>query len=172
MRAGAVGAVLLVVAVVAMETSGRRRSTQAPEPQTSAPIQTQAPRVEQPAAPSIAQATPALAPALTVSPIPPLPVNATSVPDEYFLKLAAMVDLAGAKDHRPDKKHWEQALAIAQNLSGGPCDCEQRNWLNHFMEMGNYALSDADQDYYQSAQLMATLGRNDHDAMAISQRPN
>ena len=103
--------------------------------------------------------------------IAPLPANATSIPDEDLLRLAGMVDLAGASDHRPDKVRWTQALAAAEKLQAGPCDCEQRNWLNHFVEMGNYALSGADEGYAQSARLMATLGRNDRDAMAISHRP-
>ena len=61
---------------------------------------------------------------------------------------------------------------MAQKFSVGLCDCEQRNWLNHFIEMGNAALANADDDYCVDADLMAILGRNDKDAMAISHRPN
>ena len=98
--------------------------------------------------------------------IAPLPANATAVPDEDLLKLAGLVRLANARYARPDKARWSQAIPIAQQLLAGPCDCEQRNWLNHFVAMGNDAVANSDAQYHEEAQLLATLGRNDEDAMA------
>jgi len=98
-----------------------------------------------------------------------IPANATSIPDASLYRLSMMVNLAEARDHRPDKAQWEQAVVIAGKLLEGPCDCEQKNWLKHFVEMGNYALSNSD-EYYKSAQLMATLPRNDNEAMALSHK--
>ena len=98
--------------------------------------------------------------------IAPLPANATAVPDEDLLKLSGMVRLANARYARPDKARWNLAIPIAQQLLTGPCDCEQRNWLNHFVAMGNDAIANSDNRYHEEAQLLATLGRNDQDAMA------
>jgi hypothetical protein len=106
-----------------------------------------------------------------IDPIPPLPANATSIPDEDLLKLSAMVDLADAATHRPDKERWKQAISISQKLMEGPCDCEQRNWLTRFVEMGNFALSDSESEYRGYATMMATMGRNDNQAMAMSKKP-
>ena len=104
--------------------------------------------------------------------IPALPANATSVPDDNILTLARFVDLPNSAEHHPDKKRWSQAITAAEKLAQGPCDCAQRNWLTHFIEMGNFALSDSESDYRESAKLMATLGRNDEHAMALSKRSN
>jgi hypothetical protein len=102
----------------------------------------------------------------------PLPANATSIPDDRLLHLSTLVNLAGARDQQPEKNQWTQALPVAQKLLDGPCDCAQRIWLKHFVEMGNYALSDSTGQYHETAKLMATLGRNDGEAMALSHKPN
>ncbi len=102
--------------------------------------------------------------------IPPLPPNATAVPDRDLLALAQAVDLPNATSHRPDKERWKQALLVAERLEQGPCDCEQRNWLTHFIEMGHFALVGPEADYREAARLLSTLGRNDAQAMALSQR--
>ena len=106
-----------------------------------------------------------------VESIPPLPADATFVPDEDLLKLSTMVDLAGAATHRPNKDRWRQALAVSQKLMEGPCDCEQRNWLSRFGEMGNFALTNSETEYRNYATLMSNLGRNDNQAMAMSKKP-
>ena len=82
-----------------------------------------------------------------------------------------MVDLANAADRPPDKEKWQQALVIADKLQQGPCDCEQRNWLHHFIETGNSALT-APADYAENVQLMLKLARNDKQAMIISHKTN
>ena len=132
------------------------------------PTAQQAPQTPPPdAAPTVVAQAPSAAPE-ALETIAPLPPNATSVPDEDLLKLSGMVELGSAQYDRPDKARWSQALPIASKLLHGPCDCEQRNWLNHFVGLGNEALSDANGQYYQDAKIMATLGRNDNDAMARS----
>lgn len=91
----------------------------------------------------------------------PLPANAAFVPDENLLQLSALVDLPNAANRNIDKSPWPQAVAVAEVLAQGPCDCEQRNWLNHFIEMGNDAISGADDAYYKLADLMVKMARND-----------
>ena len=123
----------------------------------------------------LAQASPSAEPVATaLSPvsIPPLPTNATSVPDDDLLRLSALVDLASAADRPPNKDGWRQAISIAEQLQQGPCDCEQRNWLHHFVETGNSALGGSSSDYAENAQLMLTLARNDKQAMALGHKTN
>lgn len=93
--------------------------------------------------------------------IPPLPADATFVPDADLLKLSALVNLPNAEERHIDKDQWGRALPIAQKLVQGPCDCEQRNWLVHFIEMGNNALAGSDDDYYRLAGAMRKMARND-----------
>ncbi len=93
--------------------------------------------------------------------IPPLPANAASVPDADLLKLSAMVNLPNADERHIDKNQWAAAVPIAEQLVQGPCDCEQRNWLNHFIEMGNDASPGSDDAYYKLAVLMRKMARND-----------
>ena len=93
--------------------------------------------------------------------IPPLPANATSVPDADLLKLSAMVNLPNAEERRIDKEQWGRALPIARQLVQGPCDCEQRNWLNHYIEMGENALAGSNDAYFKLAILMQKMARND-----------
>ncbi len=93
--------------------------------------------------------------------IPPLPANAVSVPDADLLKLSAMVNLPNADERRINKEQWALAVPIAKQLVQGPCDCEQRNWLNHYIELGNDALTGSDDAYYNLAVLMHKMARND-----------
>ena len=111
-------------------------------------------------------------PPLTVASIAPLPANATSVPDSYLLQLSTLVDLDNARDQRPNKNRWMQAIPAAGKLLEGPCDCEQRNWLTHFVEMGNFALSNSDNEYHELAALMTGLGRNNNQAIALREKSN
>lgn len=101
-------------------------------------------------------------------PIPPLPANATSIPDGYLKKLSMLVGLPDAAAHAPDKAHWSQAIPIAQKLSDGPCDCAQKVWLKRFVEMGNYALTNSADQYNKAAKYIITLGLNDQQAMELS----
>ncbi len=87
---------------------------------------------------------------------------ASTVQNADLKHLAALVNLKRAKQERPDKTQWKQAIPAAQQLLLGTCDCEQRNWLKQFITMGDHALSNS-KDYYASAQLMDRLPLNDQE---------
>ena len=168
-----IGTLLLAVAVYAVASINGGlgyRAHKALVPVAIAPVQPpSATGTPSPASAGVAEVTAATPePAIT---IPPLPANAVSVPDEDLLRLSAMVDLANAADRPPDKAGWQQALLIADRLQQGPCDCEQRNWLHHFVETGNSALT-ASADYAENVQVMLTLARNDQQAMERSHQAN
>ena len=169
-RGGAASAVLLALAATATAFYFHGHDA-TPRPKTVSAVRAMpvADAVQKPAPNPTPVST---ATAFAASGITPLPTDATSVPDEDLLKLSGLVDLANARYQHPDKARWAQAIPVAQNLLSGPCDCEQRNWLNHFVEMGNDALSNSNDSYYEHANLMVTLGRNDKDAMAMSHHPN
>jgi hypothetical protein len=59
-----------------------------------------------------------------------------------------------------DKAEWAKELPNAENLLQGICDCEQRNWLNRFVQTANDALAGSS-DYYTSVQILDQLPRND-----------
>ena len=162
---GITGTALLLLATVAMNSPGHvdvRMRT--PRPTQEAAVRVVPPPVVQ------ASEKNTLSTSFATDPIAPLPANAASIPDEDLLKLSAMIDLASARDRDPDKKRWAQALPIAQMLLQGPCDCEQRNWLNHFVEAGNDALTDATDRFHEHVWLVSNLARNDSQAMAMSHK--
>ena len=122
-------------------------------------------------APALQTVANTMPPAPNTAWLEPLPANARTIPDHYLEELSAAVNLAGAREQPPDKGVWTEALPVAQKLMDGPCDCAQKVWLKHFIEMGNYALTDATRQYHETAGLMATLGRNDEQAMELSKKP-
>ena len=103
------------------------------------------------------QAQPEQTPAFT-QPI----ANAVSTTD--LSNLAAAVHLKNASLAGIDKDQWKTSLPKAQKLLQGACDCEERNWLNHFVEAGNQALA-GDKAYEASAKFLLTLPKNDEEAM-------
>jgi hypothetical protein len=163
---------LLVFAIGAFNGAGgtapktTAQSASAPRPATS--LQNQSPGFGQ----GQAQSDPKTASRAVPTQIDPLPANATFIPDGNLQQLSMMVNLASAVNQQPDKTRWTEAVTVAQKLLNGPCDCAQRVWLKHFVEMGNYALSDSTDQYRDTAKLMATLGRNDTEAMALSRKAN
>ena len=106
-------------------------------------------------------ATPASPTATATVTLTALPADATSVPDDALSQLSNLVDLKHAATQPPDKQRWAQAIPAASKLMEGPCDCDQRNWLKHFVKMGNAAFSDSHTDYSEEAQLLSTIRRND-----------
>lgn len=86
--------------------------------------------------------------------------NAKTVPDQALLRLSGMVNIGNSLNALPDKEAWGCALPVARKMMNLPCDCGQRNWLSHFVEMGDYALADSENEYLDSARLMLALGRN------------
>ncbi|MBA3961906.1 MAG: hypothetical protein H0X40_08400 [Chthoniobacterales bacterium] len=107
---------------------------------------------------------------LVAESLPPLSPKATSVPDKYLLNLSSTVDLPHAGLRPPDKARWAQSIRVAEQLLQGPCDCEQRNWLNHFVAAGNLALTGSVEDYQKELALLVTLARNDSQPIASNSR--
>lgn len=93
-----------------------------------------------------------------------IPPSGQPVPDQSLLRLSSIVNIANSVNAVPDKARWEQALPIARTLSSGSCDCAQRIWLTHFIEMGEYAMNGDNQNYFAVAQGLVALGRNDKQA--------
>ena len=139
---------LLVFAVAAFNGSNDKTSKttaqSAPAFNGTTSLQNQAPDFRQ--SPALHSA-PATSAPVVVAQIDPLPANATYVPDGNLQQLSVMVNLAEATVQAPDKKQWTEAVAVAQKLMEGPCDCAQRVWLKNFIAMGNYALSGSTSQY-------------------------
>jgi hypothetical protein len=77
--------------------------------------------------------------------------------------LALQVNLTNIKASASDKEQWQKAIPKAQELLSGACDCEQRNWLTHFVEAGNDAVS-GDNQFEDTAKFLATLPHDDSEA--------
>ena len=156
-----VTAAVVVLCAAALLAARQRVSTTVPTPRSPS-VQTQA--AATPPVP-LGAGTPSQAVTLSASDeantISSLPPDATSVPDAALLKLSTMVNLPNAEERRIDKEQWNRALPIAQKLVQGPCDCEQRNWLNQFIRMGNDALTEDHEDYFRLAAVMRKTARND-----------
>jgi hypothetical protein len=165
------GSAVLALAALAFAGMGVFHALRAPEPAPAA-AQSLAPQAQSiPVAPQV-QSAPMVQPAPVVAaaslrPLPDVPANAVAVPDKNLLQLAKMVDLPNAAGHPADKPQWAQAASAARKLLGGPCDCDQRNWLNHFVETASYALSGSSAEYDDSAKLLSTLGRNNDQSAAM-----
>jgi hypothetical protein len=168
---GLIGATVFGLVFLAAGTPDRHKSLK--DTVTSVPEYPAKEEAQQVFRPTVAATpeTPTRSPE-NVPPIAPLPSDAPSVPDACLLNLAAMVDLSQAGTHRPDKNRWRQAIPVAEKLIQGPCDCAQRVWLTRFIEMGNFALENSENEYYEHATLLASLGRNDDQAMALSRARN
>lgn len=169
-RVGVVSLLLLVVTAGLAVDFNRHKNPPLAPARPPARQEQAAPTAIATAATPAPPAAPSIPPVVTVT-FAPLPADATVIPDDYLLKLSGMVNLANARDETPDKAQWRQATTVAEHLQAGPCDCEQRNWLHHFVEMGTAVESDDKFRYYELADLMRTLGRNDAQAMALSHQP-
>jgi hypothetical protein len=92
----------------------------------------------------------------------PAPVSAAVIVGmDDINRLASAVhlgDISGAVT----KDVWSAQLPVAQKLLDGMCDCDQRNWLNHFVETAQEAVSGS-QHYQQSIQVLAKLRRANSD---------
>jgi len=98
----------------------------------------------------------------TPSPLIVQPANPTPVADSDLVQLAEAVNLGGTNPNGVSKEVWAREVPVAERLLQGICDCDQRNWLKHFVETGNEALSGSE-DYFQSIQVLTKLRRNDQD---------
>lgn len=84
------------------------------------------------------------------------------VHDSDLAQLASEVKLGQANTGDVGKDVWARETPVAQKLLQGLCDCDQRNWLKHFVQTGNQALTGSE-EYYQSVQLLATLRRSNNE---------
>ncbi|MEJ0000141.1 MAG: hypothetical protein WDO13_13810 [Verrucomicrobiota bacterium] len=89
-------------------------------------------------------------------------VGSQIVLDTDLAKLAAAVKLGGSATGDVSKDVWARQIPVAQKLLKKMCDCDQRNWLNHFVQTGQEAVSGS-HHYPESVQLLAKLRRSDHD---------
>jgi hypothetical protein len=123
--------------------------------------QTATPTKDLPKVGVIIRAPDAPLPAASVAPIsqPPAPGQVT-ITD--LKQLASDVHLTNPKSNE-NKQEWKLAIDKAQTLVSQPCDCEQKYWLNQFVEAGNQALSGST-DYAATIKQLETLPKNDDEA--------
>jgi hypothetical protein len=76
--------------------------------------------------------------------------------------LARMVDLSESPDQGFKKEQWAKAIPAAEKLLGQSCDCEQRNWLTQFVNVGHLAAAESP-DYRTFAPMLATMYRDNHE---------
>jgi len=82
-----------------------------------------------------------------------VPTNLKGLADSVNLKDTLIGDV--------NKTAWQKALPQAQKMiDTGACDCEGRNWLIHFVQTGNYAVS-GDTHFEDSAKFLNTLPLGD-----------
>jgi len=84
-----------------------------------------------------------------------------TVLDSDLANLAAAVKLGATSTGDVTRDVWVRELPIAQNLQKGMCDCDQRNWLKHFVETAQEAISGSNH-YPASVQLLAQLRRGNN----------
>ena len=126
-----------------------------------------------PAPPPPAAATPAPSPFAVSKPsVAPLP--ALQTPSSEFAggttgvtvqrsdidQLAMAVKLGDPASVGKDV--WAREVPAAKQLLRGMCDCDQRNWLNHFIETGDEAVSGSSK-FAESAKELSHLRRSDED---------
>jgi len=128
---------------------------------------TTTPEVQSPKQPG-----PPVSPRLITAAEPPSSLQAAPIPvlNSDLDRLAAAVKLGEANTGGVSKETWARQVPVAEKLLQGLCDCDQRNWLKHFVKTGNDALSGSE-DYYQSIQLLAKLRRSDQDLTADQTAP-
>ena len=129
-----------------------------PEIAPAAPVAETAPSVSAPPAPSAAP-SPGMSAPNTVSNDPVTVLDLDHLGSAVHLREPAM----GAS-----KQVWAAELPIAQSLLQRPCDCDQRNWLKHYVKTAQDALLGSE-DYVPSIQLLATLRRSNQDLTLSSQ---
>jgi len=120
---------------------------------------TEEPRVGVIIRPSADQPIPAPSAGAQAVSTPPAP-NQVTVAD--LKGLAAAVHLTDPNSNT-NKQEWKLAMNRAQAMTNQGCDCEEKYWLNQFVEAGNQALSGSD-DYAKSVKLLVSLPKNDDEA--------
>jgi hypothetical protein len=130
------------------------------------PVPSSAPEPAIAPAPAVADSLAALPnPAAASQPIPAQatgPLTPQPVLDADLAQLAAAVKLGASSTGDVTKDVWAREVPVAQNLLKGMCDCDQRNWLKHFVETGQEAISGSDH-YPESVALLTKLRRGNND---------
>jgi hypothetical protein len=126
----------------------------------SVPVAEATPNLHMPNPRAVAQVS---VPAINAASTVPCPVF-----DSDLAKLAAAVKLSPLSTGDVSKDVWIREVPIAQKLLTGMCDCDQRNWLKHFVETGQEAIAGSNH-YPESIQLLATLRRGNSDLTISSQ---
>ena len=90
------------------------------------------------------------------------PSEGLIVHDVDLQSLALAVKLYEPNSGGVSKEVWALETPIAQKMLEGLCDCEQRNWLNHFVLAGQEATSGS-ADFSATVQLLSQLRRSDED---------
>ncbi len=92
----------------------------------------------------------------------------TVMPDVVLVSdidsLAAAVKLTNLASG-VSKDVWAREVPIAQKLLTGMCDCDQRNWLKHFVQTGQQAVAGSS-EYAQSVRHLAALRRCNADLIS------
>jgi hypothetical protein len=89
-----------------------------------------------------------------------------TVLDSDLANLAAAVKLSSTSTGDVGKDVWAREVPVAQRLLTGMCDCDQRNWLKHFVETGQEAISGSNH-FPESVQLLAQLRRGNNELTSV-----
>lgn len=151
--------VAAVVGVTAMSESPGASGKVAAAPTVTTALE---PALAVSAAPqTVVAATPAPPSVIPTAPTAP-PSTGVVVQNSDIDQLANAVKLGTSNSGTVSKEVWARETPVAEKLLNGMCDCDQRNWLKHFVQTGNEAINGSE-NYYQSVQLLATLRRSDGD---------
>jgi hypothetical protein len=85
-----------------------------------------------------------------------------TVSDSDLADLAASVKLGQSSTGDVGKDIWAREVPVAQKLLNGMCDCDQRNWLKHFVQTGQEAIAGSNH-FPDSVQVLTKLRRSDTD---------
>jgi len=154
-----------IAAVVGVTTMSESSTASTSQAQVAASAPVAAAPAPIPAAPSAPQ-QPAAATSTPASATPaaqsPVIGSAVTVQDSDIAQLASAVKLGTPTAGSISKEVWARETPVAEKLLNGLCDCDQRNWLKHFVQTGNEAISGSE-NYYQSVQVLGTLRRSNAD---------
>jgi hypothetical protein len=98
---------------------------------------------------------------LALAPVSSQPTGIPVTSDDIN-RLAVAVNLGSENTGDVRREVWAKETPVAEQLLNGMCDCDQRNWLKHFVETGKEAVSGSE-NYHQSIQTLATLRRGNPD---------
>jgi hypothetical protein len=159
------GVLVLGIAAVVSVTTMSESSTASSQVVSNPPIATASDPAPTPAAPFAPQQSAAATPnSASATPAAQSSAigSAVTVQDSDIAQLASAVKLGTPTAGSISKEVWARETPVAEKLLNGLCDCDQRNWLKHFVQTGNEAISGSE-NYYQSVQVLGTLRRSNAD---------